>query len=77
MQIIIHVLAVYNHWIGLDWTTGLPLNLKIQHYNGILVPIYSHTYVSMLNPIIWLILLIPVAYPLYMICSVAINVLSD
>ena len=26
-------MAVYNHWTGLDWTTGL-LKFKVQHYNS-------------------------------------------
>ena len=30
------VMAVYNHWTGLDWITGLFLELKVQHYNSIL-----------------------------------------
>ena len=29
--------AVYNHWTGLDWTTGLPVELKVQRYTSILV----------------------------------------
>lgn len=23
--------AIYNHWIGMDWTTGLLLELKVKH----------------------------------------------
>ena len=29
-------MAVHNHWTGLDWTTGLPPKLKVQHYSSIL-----------------------------------------
>ena len=34
------MMAVYNHWAGVDWTTGLPLELEVWHYNSIgkLVP---------------------------------------
>ena len=28
--------AVYNHWTGLDWISGLPLELEFQHYTSIL-----------------------------------------
>ena len=50
------------------------LILEVQHYNSLLVLNYSLMCdkIRMLNDIIWLILLIsnPVAYPLYMLCSV-------
>ena len=35
-------MAVYNHWTGLDWTTGLPLKLKIKHHNSI-SGVYLHS----------------------------------
>ena len=32
-------------WTGLHWTTGLPLELEVLHYNNILVLICSLSYV--------------------------------
>ena len=29
-------------WTELDWTTGLPLEVKIQHYNGILAYLFTY-----------------------------------
>ena len=29
-------MAIYHHWTGLDWTTGLLSKLKVQHYSSIL-----------------------------------------
>ena len=46
--------AVYDHRTGLDWITGLPLELEVWHYNSILVLICSLMWdtISMFNNII-------------------------
>ena len=33
---VVIMLTVYNHWTGLEWTTGLLLESKVQHYISIL-----------------------------------------
>ena len=38
MYVCMYIWAVYIHW---DWTTGLPLKFEDQHYNSILVLIFS------------------------------------
>ena len=40
----VYILAVYNQWTGLDWTTKLFLELKVQHYNSILGLSYQCCY---------------------------------
>ena len=34
----------YNHWRALNWATGLPLELKLQHFTSVLELIGAITY---------------------------------